>query len=1025
MKAAILHLSDSHLREEGNAVLTRVDRIAGALRSLGNLEDIYLVFSGDLANSGKSKEYDIALDFLVKLGDRIKSESGINRVEYIVVPGNHDCNFENDSQNRRLIVDSLRSNISIELKDDSVIKTLCGIQDEFFSFLEVISNRKYEGPSRLFYEYRFPLDNKNIIFRCYNTAWTNDRENRKGTIIFPSKYLCQRPNETDVVCSVFHHPYLWFDVENGRAFRRFVEQDSDIILTGHEHELDQISQKKISGIQNDFLNGGRLQGDNQSESKFQVQIIDTSDNTTQCVQFSWMGDKYTKTGDSERRPLMRLDVGTFINNDEFMEYLNDPGIIFVRPERRDLKLDDIFVYPDFRLLDASAAAPDVHYTIIRGDRLLDYLMETRKIAIFGSDRSGKTVLLKSLYKDMQNRGFVPLLIEAEKVLSQRYKTMKIIDECFVQQYSKTALEDYQQLQKAKRVILVDNANQLRDSKLKKLLIKELTEFASVAVIVADEFINVSDLLGTSGSSALVQFKHLVLPDFSYETTGRLIERWVSSRQQPEEDEATLAYRIKTLENTVNSFVRNKVLPPNPFVILSLLQILEAEVPSSPVSGSYGYLYEFLITGAFSSVSRGAEDLDIKYNFLAYLANYMFENNISEVGEENLSKIASDFSKYATVTIAQENLKQELVTSRVMKLRDGEYRFTHPYVYHYFIARYLSTIIRDPAANQEFEAIIGRIINNLQADESANIVVFLCYLAPGDASLIDRIIGKARELFHNQKEFSFPSDADFLDHLSYKEPVITVFDIDPETAREMSRQALDTRQSDSKPESVNTAQLDDSTKEIIAEVRLAYRIMYVLGQILRSFPGSRGYRKRPLAEECCKLGMRLLSAAIQDLSQRSTTVRQEFVDFFRRESPKSREEYAIAHANSFVFMLGQMASQNVIKSVAMSIGSSRLSPLYDEIMSEDQSVTFQLINICIRLNHFKTVPEREMVDTYNAIKNKHFTSTLLKMIAIDCLLKYPPNRTRQQSIFSKLGIKLERNPLLLRNISKARLLSQGN
>lgn len=947
------------------------------------------------------------------------------RLEYIVVPGNHDCNFDNDSQSRRLTIGSLRSNRDIELKDDSVIKTLCGIQDEFFSFLETLSNTKYEGPNRLSYEYQFPLDKSNIIFRCYNTTWINDKENKKGTIIFPIKNLRQRSNATDIVCSVFHHPYLWFDVENGREFRRFIEQNSDIILTGHEHELDQISQRKISGTENVFLCGGRLQGDHSSDSKFQVQIIDTDNGNTQCVQFSWIGNKYTETKKSEQKLMLRQDIDTYLNTPQFIDYLNDPGIIFVNQETRDLKLDDIFTYPDVRLLDASATASDIHYTVIRGDRLLDYFMEKKRIAVFGSDRSGKTVLLKSLYKDMQDTGLVPLLIESEEILSQRYDATKIIDNCFVQQYSEKTPEDYRQLGKAKRVILIDNIHRLRDSKLKSLLMKELIDFASTIVIAADDFVNISDLLGASDSSTLVQFKHLVLSDFSYETTGRLIEKWVSSKQQPGEDEATLAFRRKTLENAVNNLVRNKVFSPNPFVILSLLQILETDVPSSRISGSFGYLCEFLITRAFSSVSRELEDLDIKYSFLAYLANYMFEHNIREIGEENLSEIASDFSKYAKVTIAQEHLKQELITSRVMKTKDGMYCFAQPYVYHYFMARYLSTIIGDPDASNEFETKIGNIINNLQDDESANIVVFLCYLVPGNASLISKIIKKAKELFPNQKGFSFPSDAAFFDQLCYKEPVVTVFAVDPETARTMSRQALDAQQHESKPKKHHLPEAESDGKVIIAEVRLAYKIMHVLGQILRSFPGSRGYRKRPLAEECSKLGMRMLSATMQDLRQNTTSVRQQFVDFFKQESPKSQEEYAIAHANSFVFILGQMHSQNIIKLVSMSIGSSRLAPLYDEIQSEDQSITFQLINICIRLNHFKAIPEREMIETHKAVKRNHFTSTILKMLAIDCLLKNPPSISKQQSIFTRLGIVTNRNPQLFNKLTKTRLLKRGN
>ncbi len=1026
MKAAILHLSDTHLKEKNNPIVGRIDKMAAALRSLEHLEHIYVVLSGDLANSGKTKEYEIALEFLTKLGDRIKNGYGIGQIEYVIVPGNHDCNFDYDSQNRILTIESLRRNSDLELSDDSIINTLTTIQNDFFSFLEALMNRKYEGSERLSYEYRFSLDKVNIVFTCYNSAWMNEKENRKGTVMFPLKRLRERPDGTDIVCSVFHHPYSWFDVENSRRFRRFIEANSDIILTGHEHELDQTSQKHISGTQNEFLNGGRLQcDDDYGESKFQVQLIDTSNNSTQCIQFSWTGGNYTKINESEQRVLTRQHADAFLNNPEFTEYLNDADIMFIRPERSNLRLDDIFVYPNVRLLDAAAIASDVNYTIIRGERLLAYLIAEQRIAIFGSDRSGKTGLLKSLYKDLQNRGLVPILIQSDRIISEHYSLAKIIDGSFGDQYYKNRLENYRQLDKLKRVVLVDNVHRLVESRLKNKLISELTEFASTVVITSDDYMSINDLVGAPGSSALVQFKHLFLSDFSYETTGHLIEKWVSSRRQPEDDEATLAYRIKTLEHSVNNFVRNRVFPPNPFVILSLLQILEADVPSKVISGSYGYLYEFLITGAFSSASREAEDLDIKYNFLAYLANFMFERHISEVTDENLSQIAYDFSKYATVTIMQENLKQELIASRVMKSKDGAYRFAYSYVYHYFMARYLSTIIRDPAAEQEFKAKIALVIENLQLDESANILVFLCYLAPGDASLIDKIIEKGRELFSSQKQFSFPSDSAFFDQFVYKEPVITVADIDPETAREISRQFQDAQTHEtSRTKKAPLMEVPEGIGEVAKEVRLAYRVMYVLGQILRSFPGSRGYRKRPLADECCNLGMRLLSAAMKDLEKRSPAFKQEFADYFRREVPKSSEEFAMAHANSFLFLLALLSSQGMINAIALSIGSARLAPLYEEILSEDHSVTFQLVNICIRLNHFKAVPEREIIETYHAVKNKHFTSTLLKMIAIDSLLKNPPSRSKQQSVFDQLGIILRKNPLLIQDLTKARLLGQG-
>ena len=102
----------------------------------------------------------------------------------------------------------------------------------------------------------------------------------------------------------------------------------------------------------------------------------------------------------------------------------------------------------------------------------------------------------------------------------------------------------------------------------------------------------------------------------------------------------------------------------------------------------------------------------------------------------------------------------------------------------------------------------------------------------------------------------------------------------------------------------------------------------------------------------------------------------------------------------------------------------MAPLYDEILVESGTVTYRLIDIAIRLNHFKTIPEREMVETYKMVKGKNFTSTLLRMISIDSLMKYPPSLTKRQSIFAKLGIRLDKNPQILAGMAKARQLTRG-
>ncbi len=118
-------------------------------------------------------------------------------------------------------------------------------------------------------------------------------------------------------------------------------------------------------------------------------------------------------------------------------------------------------------------------------------------------------------------------------------------------------------------------------------------------------------------------------------------------------------------------------------------------------------------------------------------------------------------------------------------------------------------------------------------------------------------------------------------------------------------------------------------------------------------------------------------------------------------------------------MAQMGAQSIVNSIALSIGSAKLAPLYDEMLASDQSLSFKLVDTCIKLNYFKSVPEAEISEIYDEVKEKHFTSTLLKMMVINSLVRYPPSVSKQQSIFSKLGISMKNNPQFLADIAKKR------
>ena len=61
---------------------------------------VFVIVSGDIAYSGKADQYSLATTFLSAISDCIKKQVDIP-LSFIVVPGNHDCDFELDKQLKR------------------------------------------------------------------------------------------------------------------------------------------------------------------------------------------------------------------------------------------------------------------------------------------------------------------------------------------------------------------------------------------------------------------------------------------------------------------------------------------------------------------------------------------------------------------------------------------------------------------------------------------------------------------------------------------------------------------------------------------------------------------------------------------------------------------------------------------------------------------------------------------------------------------------------------------------------------
>jgi hypothetical protein len=214
--------------------------------------------------------------------------------------------------------------------------------------------------------------------------------------------------------------------------------------------------------------------------------------------------------------------------------------------------------------------------------------------------------------------------------------------------------------------------------------------------------------------------------------------------------------------------------------------------------------------------------------------------------------------------------------------------------------------------------------------------------------------------------------------------------------------------------------DEQRDAALFEIRVAFKTMQVMGQILKNFPGSlKGDLKLSLANECYQLGLRLLSAAMADLERDAEALiamyMEQLQDMFPNQSPKTR----VGMACAFLFTFAEMCTRSVIKAISYSVGSGKLGPVYENLLEQNDSLPIQIIDITIRLDHFKTIPDAQIASAYERIKHRALPATTLKLIVIDSLMKYPPARSKRQSVLAKLGIKVL-SPRLLLEAPKSRV-----
>lgn len=253
MKVAIIQLSDIHLKSEKDFVITHQEEFYRSCKHIINeCSNLIIVITGDIAFKGAKEEYDLATRWLNNCVQSWKREARfLNKIDYVIVPGNHDCDFSESQTIRETIKQSI---LNKDLLEEKELADLClSVQNNFWNFYGALIGVDMTPQISISKTIHLRLD-YSIRFDCYNSAFLSSKEEKPGELIIPENYFLKPldHNSSQVVISLFHHNTGWLSPNtsnnNKKRFEEHIYNCSNIIMCGHEH----CNQNNIISNLNDY-----------------------------------------------------------------------------------------------------------------------------------------------------------------------------------------------------------------------------------------------------------------------------------------------------------------------------------------------------------------------------------------------------------------------------------------------------------------------------------------------------------------------------------------------------------------------------------------------------------------------------------------------------------------------------------------------------------------------------------------------------------------------------------------------------
>jgi hypothetical protein len=998
MKITALHLSDIHIADAEDPVLAKAEDIASCMYPhLVDAEHAFIILSGDIAFSGQETQYDLAREFLAKIKEVISKEKNIP-INFVICPGNHDCAFRRDNAARRLVIRGLDGSSEI---DESIVKTCTEVQSAFFNFRNDLEEGSIKFDDLIFRSSEYTISGKSIIFECLNDSWGTGLHEKPGCLPFSlSRYREMQSDNADLRVILLHHPIHWLSQTVYRDLRAFIRNRSNIVITGHEHRgnVGAVDESE-SGI-SIFVEGCSLQQNKSlNNSAFNVIDVDIEQERFKSTQYcyainqykenpigTWESYQTLKIRQHHRFPIVR----------EFKNYLDDSGFPLKHPSGVDVRLGDIYIFPDLRI---HSEDENKLKSYIGASELKSINQIDNGVLIQGEEKSGKTSLLHQLYNHYYDNDFVPILLNGSNLKRSASKDIDgYIFDAVACQYGTAKIDEYKQLSRSKKILFVDNFDQLpiKSESARINILSALKDRFDYVILTVGELFELRDFLESKNTDILEKFNRFSLQAFGYKLRSSLIQKWYSIGNEITANESEFIARCDHAERIIDEVMFATLIPSAPLYLITLLHSIEGSRDGEFKDSELGYYYQYLLTAAFGKAGVDADQLTEIFEYTAHLSWQFQKSERIYLSEEELRLFNDEFSK-KWHTVNYEQRIDLLVRAKILMKSGEDYCFRYPYVFYYLKGKYLSQFI----VTKEVQDYIQHCCEHLYVRDNANTILFLSHHT-NDNFVIDCIRDTLAKRFSGKTPLTFEGDTKGIELLIEHAPQIVYSGETPSEYRERRDSFRD--EMDGRGDGLATIEEDGDELSLTAQLITLFKTVEILGQVLKSqYSKIQRIRRQQLIKELLQAPLRALKDFYEYCTKNPESLINEIENLLEQRSEMKDKDERKKVARK---VAAQVVELMTLGFLIRGVRAISAETLYEDVVavSEDvNTMAFKLFKLGVRLDSPKNIP-KSLLENINKHANGNMIPTrLIRFLILQRLYMFKTSEQDMQWLQEKLEI----------------------